>query len=441
MYMVKSLSKSIIFILLLTVMAGQTTPAEARTYQSNNSMPFIRMMLSMMDTMGMLDGYSSNPMYGNYGSPWSSNSNPYMRAMALRGIYPGTSSSQYNNAYSSNLYGNNPFLRSPWLQSPWLGAGQHGSPYASPLWGSPDWGVLPAQKYIPYGDPYYGHSYSSDDVLEGWVDEPWGTSEWNADAETHGESIRGQAAQPVQRQAEAWQQPVQTTVPLVQNFNIVTPDDAQRQSGQSKPGQPKRGNDLGRDSGYGDGQGNSQGNRPDSRVSDRSPLLKLLPSAPPAQQSARQHGSQSNRPSTAPQRKPSPLSKKTMRSPSAQQQWGQQQGAQQPRNKPREKACITEFCGLMKPNMNGLWVTQDGEMLGIKGEKFLWADSSERYLAGYLKVENEYLVASVEGSERLMRFKYKLAGDHLLTMQPDGVIREFIRTSPGELTGGYFSGY
>ena len=91
--------------------------------------------------------------------------------------------------------------------------------------------------------------------------------------------------------------------------------------------------------------------------------------------------------------------------------------------------------------MNGLWVAQDGEVLGINNGKFLWADASERYLAGYIKIENEYLLASVEGSERLMRFKYKLAGDRLLTMQNDGTIREFIRTSPGELYRGYFSGY
>jgi len=114
---------------------------------------------------------------------------------------------------------------------------------------------------------------------------------------------------------------------------------------------------------------------------------------------------------------------------------------QKPRRKPREKPCITEFCGLKKPNLNGLWVAQNGEILGVKGNKFLWADTSERYLAGYLKIENEYLVASVDGSERLLRFKYKLAGDHLLTMQSDGEIREFIRTTPGEIHGGYYSGY
>ena len=91
--------------------------------------------------------------------------------------------------------------------------------------------------------------------------------------------------------------------------------------------------------------------------------------------------------------------------------------------------------------MNGLWVAENGEMLGISGKKFLWGDAEERYLTGLIKIQNEYLLASVEGSERLMRFKYKLAGDHLLTMQPNGTIREFIRTTPGELYGGYYSGY
>lgn len=434
MYMVKSLSKSIIFILLLTVMVGQMTPAEAKLYQSDSN-PFIRMMMTMMDAMGMVDRVPNNAMYGQYGSPWSSHSNPYMRAMALRGVYPGSSSSLYNNAYSNNLYGNNPFQRSPWLQSPWLGAGQYGSPYTSPLWGSPDWGVLPAQKYLPYGDPYYGQSYWSDDVLEGWVDEPWDNSEWNPDAETFDETIRSQASPQVQQQAQARQQPPQTNVPLVQNFNIVAPDNM-----QPKSSQPNRGRDYGRDSGFSDGQSN----RPGSRASNHSPLLKLLPSPSPAQQHTRQLGQQSGRPPAAPQRNQSPLSKKTMQRPGMQQHGQasrQQQARQKPREKSREKACITEFCGLKKPNMNGLWVAQNGEMLGIKGKKFLWADSSERYLAGYLKIENEYLVASVEGSDRLMRFKYKLAGDHLLTMQPDGVIREFVRTSPGEIYGGYFGGY
>lgn len=430
MCMVKSLSKSIIFILLLTVMVGQINRAEARLYQSDSN-PFIKMMLTMMDVMGMVDRVPNNAMYGQHGSPWSSNSNPYMRAMAMRGIYPGSGNSLYNNAYTNNLYGNNPFARSPWLQSPWLSNGQYGSTYASPLWGSPDWGVLPAQKYLPYGYPYYGQSYWSDSDLEGWVEEPWEYSEWNPGAEKSDVRVMPQARQQMQAQQQVTrpqqdQQNQQSNVPLVQNFNITVPETSQL--GREPDNNQRNRQRSGRD--------NRPNNAQAGNVNNRSPLAKL------AQPELRQ----SNRAHPDAKRRLSPLHKKYRQQYPAQQQMAQQPNmrqpnTQQPRRKPREKACISEFCGLKKPNLNGLWVAQNGEMLGVKGEKFLWADSSERYLAGYLKIENEYLVASVEGSERLMRFKYKLAGDHLLTMQPDGVTREFIRTSPGEIYGGYYGGY
>ncbi|RKZ58400.1 MAG: hypothetical protein DRQ44_14755 [Gammaproteobacteria bacterium] len=106
----------------------------------------------------------------------------------------------------------------------------------------------------------------------------------------------------------------------------------------------------------------------------------------------------------------------------------------------QEKPCITDFCGLKKPNLNGLWVAQDGEMLGIKNKRYLWSDGDSRYLTGQLKVQNEYLLANVDGHEKLMRFKYKLAGNHLLTMQPDGKIREFVRT-PNNRYDGQYPGY
>jgi hypothetical protein len=119
----------------------------------------------------------------------------------------------------------------------------------------------------------------------------------------------------------------------------------------------------------------------------------------------------------------------------------QQPKAQQPRRNIRQKPCVTEFCGLKKPNLNGLWVAQNGELLGVNNQKFLWSDGTERYLTGEIKVQNEYLLARVEGREQLMRFKYKLAGDHLLTMQPDGVTREFIRMSPEQYYDLNYGGY
>ncbi len=114
-----------------------------------------------------------------------------------------------------------------------------------------------------------------------------------------------------------------------------------------------------------------------------------------------------------------------------------QQGKPSPLAKKRppninQKPCVTEFCGLKKPNLNGLWVSQSGEVLGINNHRYLWNDGSSRYLTGQIKVHNEYLIANVDDHEKIMRFKYKLAGNHLLTMQSDGTIREFNRMSRRE---------
>jgi len=92
-----------------------------------------------------------------------------------------------------------------------------------------------------------------------------------------------------------------------------------------------------------------------------------------------------------------------------------------------QKPCVTEFCGLKIPSLNGLWVAQDGEILGVNQNRYLWSDGESRYLTGYIKIQNEYLLASVDDHDKVMQFKYKLAGDHLLTMEPDGSIHEFIR--------------
>ena len=448
MSVVKTRSKPVLFVLLLTLMAGQHVHADRKLYSTGNNASFVRMMLSMMDAMGMIDRVPGNGLYGggygnNFLSPMSNFSNPYTRALALRGIYPGATS-LYGNPYSNNLLAN-PFATSPWLQSPWLssaGNGLYGSPYASPLWGSPDWGVLPAEKYTPGYTPY-GQLWSETD-LDGWVDEPWETSEWNPNAEKPTNS-----SQSTRTYQQSHSQLVQPNVPLIQNFNITIPDNTQRDSSQDDVSANVQERQY-RDERIGNNYG-------DANIK-RSPLARLAQPVPP-----------SNRPAVQ-QRKPSPLYKRAApqqndQSPMSQQamsQYSRQQSGSQhsraqqarpqqarpqarpgqlPRNQIRERPCISEFCGLKKPDLNGLWVAQDGEMLGISGEKFLWADAKERYLTGLLKIENEYLLASVEGSDRLMRFKYKIAGDHLLTRQPNGTIREFIRTTPGELYGGYYSGY
>ena len=198
-----------------------------------------------------------------------------------------------------------------------------------------------------------------------------------------GRRIRA-APQPVQ------QQPQQSSnVPLVQNFNFAAPEN----SGAERP-------------------------------VNRSPLARIArsgqPDRRPPMNSGRAPGRQSaNQPMKQPMRQPmnQPVGQYGKPSPLAKKRY--QQLSQKP--------CVTEFCGLKKPNLNGLWVSQDGEMLGINNHRYLWSDGSSRYLTGQIKVQNEYLVTSVDDHDKLIRFKYKLAGNNLLTMQPDGTIREFKR--------------
>ncbi len=97
--------------------------------------------------------------------------------------------------------------------------------------------------------------------------------------------------------------------------------------------------------------------------------------------------------------------------------------------------CVTEYCGLLPGSanaiarLNGVWVTDSGEMLGIKNRRFLWSDGKSRYLTGNIKVLPDTLVASVDGNKRVMRFGYRLRNNRLLTQDPDGLVRVFSRMS------------
>ncbi len=389
--MLKAPVKSIIFVVLLTLSSSTLLRAEVKIYQYDGKLPFVQMMLNMMVAMGVLDrlpayGYGVSP-YG-YGSsypglsPWSSPlsaySNPYQRALAMRGFSPDSYSpySGIGNLYSGR--GLNPFIRSPWMQSPWSQG-----PAGNSLWGNPGWGVLPLDSYpgsyavnnTPWLAPQQPVS-----ELDGWVNEPWETSTWNPDAENAEPAAAGQASQ--------------SAPPVVQNFNFNVPDTASDNKGQQNSTQRQGGNS-------GPGASTNSHNRGNSQYS-RSPLAKL---ATPPQQ--RQDVRRPNRPPVQAVKR-SPLSK-------------------QSRKKYVEKPCITDFCGLKKPNINGLWVTQTGEMLGIKDNRFLWSDGESRYLSGRIKLKSDVLIANVEGSDQLMQFKYRLSGNRLLTMQPDGLVREFVR--------------
>ncbi|MDX2504824.1 MAG: hypothetical protein QNL62_10155, partial [Gammaproteobacteria bacterium] len=157
--MLKTFHKWILITFLLILSCSQVVNAERKLYQNGGNMPFVDMMLSMMSAMGMIDKLPANAAYGGYGA--SRLSNPYTRALAMRGMSPGLLNSGS---------GNNPFMRSPWLQTPWSSSALNNANQstASPVWGSPNWGVLPLDNFAPnYYSMYkpYGSSL------------PWSTSD------------------------------------------------------------------------------------------------------------------------------------------------------------------------------------------------------------------------------------------------------------------------
>jgi len=313
-----------------------------------------------------------------------------MVAMGLIDRFPGNASygnfaqSDLSNPYMRALtiqglppganhsaLAHNPFAGSPWMQTPWSSPAQGNTNVnsASPVWGTPSWGVLPVDRNAVNNHARYGSSTWSESDLAGWVNEDWETSRWNPDAALK-EDL------PASTTPSGMMQPEAPVAPSVEEKLNQQPNRHQQARVRATPGQ--------------------QMTKPATKSA--SPLSKLL-QAPAREQAATMASQQKNI---------SPSHNKA-----------RQSRQQQP--------CVTEFCGLKAPNLNGLWVAENGEMMGVKNKRYLWSDGKARHLTGQLLIQNEYLLASVDGHERIMRFKYKLAGNHLLTMKPDGTIREFVR--------------
>ena len=452
--MLRALTKTVMFALLLTALSSTVSRAEVKIYQYDGKLPFVQMMLNMIVAMGVLDRIPGHVVYGNgpygYGSR-SSLSNPYLRALALRG-YP-VSGLTGNSLYGRSLGLGSPWNSTPWMSSPWTGYSfpygrGFGSPwtgswldsdsvwgdsfgwpgsYAYPgaygygpysgvddwdraaLWASPTWGVLPVDD-TALGDVPEGSPWKSDD-LQAWVNEPWSEidpADWSQPASRPGKGPP-MAALPQPAPQQSPQQPI-----VLNNIITTGPADAPAQPGPAQVPAPA----------------------PAEAPGVQSPLAKL--GAPAAvNQRQPEAAEEASRLQASPLYKYSEQAQKyVLANPRDEQEYESQlqykkvMPPSMARRKPQDdRLCVTEHCGLRKPDINGLWVSQDGEMLGVRSGRYLWTDGISRYLTGHIKVTNEYLLTNVEGYDAIMRFKYKLANDNLLTMQEDGTIREFVRVT------------
>lgn len=82
---------------------------------------------------------------------------------------------------------------------------------------------------------------------------------------------------------------------------------------------------------------------------------------------------------------------------------------------------------IFNAQLEGLWVTEDGEYLGLRDNEFLWTDGQELYEKGTISATADTLVARSEGSSSTVSYRYRLGEDELLTVGQDGKMREYTR--------------
>ena len=77
--------------------------------------------------------------------------------------------------------------------------------------------------------------------------------------------------------------------------------------------------------------------------------------------------------------------------------------------------------------LDGLWIGDRGEMLGIRGDNFLWYDGKDRYANGTLRSTPTMLMVTRAGTRRELSMHYRLAGNELRTVGRSGKTRTFQR--------------
>ena len=80
-----------------------------------------------------------------------------------------------------------------------------------------------------------------------------------------------------------------------------------------------------------------------------------------------------------------------------------------------------------QPKLNGLWIGNDGEMLGIRGNGFLWYDDDNQYAKGQLLKSPTMMKVRIEGANTVNRYHYRLHGNELVIISRDGKMRTFNR--------------
>ncbi len=94
----------------------------------------------------------------------------------------------------------------------------------------------------------------------------------------------------------------------------------------------------------------------------------------------------------------------------------------------KRSSCVGGSCLSQRGNsLSGLWIGEDGEMLGIKNDQFLWTDGQDKHMTGLMNISDDHVEANIDGSDRQISYDYRVQGNELLTKDSSGVLRRFRR--------------
>jgi len=94
----------------------------------------------------------------------------------------------------------------------------------------------------------------------------------------------------------------------------------------------------------------------------------------------------------------------------------------------KQTPCVDGSCGDNKTALlNGVWITRDGEILGIENQQFLWSDGYANYLTGQINTRDNEFSLKVQGNGLVTSYQYRVNNNRLQTRDSNGVVRSFIK--------------
>ncbi len=94
--------------------------------------------------------------------------------------------------------------------------------------------------------------------------------------------------------------------------------------------------------------------------------------------------------------------------------------------------CNDYQCGNNSQILNGIWISQNREMLMIENNKILWIDDNQNYLPGLLQVRNGLLQIHLQGINKPFQYQYKINDNKLMIRDQKGAVTLYMNVQTAD---------